>query len=140
MAKGCIIRQDIKAGTECEEGTAVAVVKSKGVEQIKVPDVSGKTQEDAEKIIRKAGLKAEAVTQYDNYVTKGLIISQSAPAGGKVDKGSLVTIYVSAGSRPVTRSYNSTKKASSANKSTSKKSTSTSKKKAGTKHAIGKKL
>ena len=48
ISKGRIISQDIKSGTNVENGSKVGVVVSKGAEQIKVPNVVGKRKKKAQ--------------------------------------------------------------------------------------------
>ena len=114
VKKGAVISQKPKAGTECEEGTVITVVLSKGIEQVKVPDVIGMSQEDAVAAIEKAKLQANVVSEYSSSVASGNICAQSVEANEKIDKNSTVTISVSIGARPTYHSSGgSSKKKSS---------------------------
>jgi len=65
---------------------------------VMVPDVSGKTQADATKVLEDAGLKAGAVTRQSNStVAADLVIGQQPAAGAHADKGSAVALTVSSG-------------------------------------------
>jgi len=71
--------------------------------QTYVPDVVGKTEEEAESILNKASLgfkvgKREA----SNTVPKGSVIKQSKEAGSVVDKNSKIEVTISEGPKEVT--------------------------------------
>jgi beta-lactam-binding protein with PASTA domain/predicted Ser/Thr protein kinase len=61
-----------------------------------VPTVFGKTQTQAETILREAGFEV-AVNLKPNDAPKGTVLEQDPTAGSKADKGSTVTITVSSG-------------------------------------------
>ena len=104
IGKGKVISQKPEPGTECEETQKISVVISKGVEQVTVPDVTGKSQEEAEKALETAKLKSETESVYSSDVESGYVVSQSEEAGESIDKNSTVTISVSIGPQPQ-RSY-----------------------------------
>lgn len=96
---GRIISQDPPAGEEVEEGTAVNIVVSLGVEEVIVPDLTNYQEKAAIE-----ALKAGEELEYDhtewensNEVPKGLVIRTEPAAGAKVPKGTPVVLYVSAG-------------------------------------------
>jgi len=100
VSKGCVISQDPDPGEKIEEGGEILVVKSRGIEQVEVPDVSGISSDEAEKKLKDAGLNAEIIQYYSNDVEVGLIIGQDVDPGAKIDKNSTVAIYVSIGPAP----------------------------------------
>lgn len=100
IKKGNVISQNVEAGKKIEEGNNIAVVISKGVEQVKVPDVEGKTLEEAKKLLKKAKLKVDSTSIYSDSVAEGKVISQSIKAGKTVDKNKTVTLTVSLGEKP----------------------------------------
>jgi beta-lactam-binding protein with PASTA domain len=65
-------------------------------EQVKVPDVTGRQQLQAEALLAKASLKPKAEKVRD-VATKGTVIRQDPSGGDEVDKSSTVTITVSNG-------------------------------------------
>lgn len=115
VKKNHIISQNPKNDTTVAEGEAVSVVVSKGVEQIKVPNVVGKSSAKAKSMLTKSGLSYKINREYSSSVKKGNIIHQSKKAGSKVDKHSTLTITISKGKKlvpktttpPTTPSYNS---------------------------------
>jgi serine/threonine-protein kinase len=91
--KGKVVSTDPSQGQTVADGTMVVVSYSDGKE--KVPDVVGKTQEEAETAIRDAGFEPRVFTTDDTTEPKGTVIDQ-APAKGKVlPEHSTVTIQVS---------------------------------------------
>lgn len=101
VKKGLIISQSLKKKDEVEEGSAITLVISQGAEQVKVPNLVGKTETKAEKALKKAGLSVGEVNRiYSDSVDSGDIISQRTDAGKSVDKGSSVSFTVSKGEEP----------------------------------------
>ena len=67
-------------------------------DQVKVPNVVGKTQDEAKKILNEAGLgykigKQEESTKYE----KGYVMAQDPEDGEKVDKNTQITLDISTG-------------------------------------------
>ena len=92
--KGCVISQDPKSETEVAPGTTVNAVVSLGpkpVEQVAVPNVDGDSWSEAKSEIQNAGLEAAKSGDEDGKVT-----SQDPAAGEKVDKGTTVTVTLTA--------------------------------------------
>lgn len=118
VAKGKVISQDKKAGEKIEEGNTISVVISKGVEQVKVPKVEGKTLEEAQKALKKAKLKVDSSRTYSSSVEEGKIISQSIASGTTVDKNTTVKVAISLGKEPEPEPvYRSTSSSSSSGSS-----------------------
>jgi beta-lactam-binding protein with PASTA domain len=67
---------------------------------VSVPQVTGKTQADAEAAISTAKLTSQAVQSYSATVAKGIVIQQWPPAGNKVAPGTPVALVVSMGPKP----------------------------------------
>jgi eukaryotic-like serine/threonine-protein kinase len=94
---GSVIATDPVAGTSLPPGTAVSLVVSKGVQPVDVPDVTGKSLDDAKKALEDAGLRAKVSHEkYNEQVNAGDVISQS-PKDGQAPKDSVVQLVVSLG-------------------------------------------
>lgn len=117
LTKNRIISQTPAAGEICEEGEAVTVVLSKGITQVEVPDVTGKTVDEAAAELESAGLKAVTVTTYSNSYSAGFICDQSVPAGEKTDIHSTITLYESVGAAPQAQKPKYTGSGNNGNKS-----------------------
>lgn len=125
LGKDLIISQDVEAGTDCEEGQVIKVVKSKGITQVEVPNVVGMSADDASSALDKAGFKVAVDEVYSNEAA-GTVTAQSVEGGKTADKGSTVTISKSIGPQPVSSGGGggSKKKKSSSKKKKSSSSSS----------------
>ena len=102
VEKGNVISQNPLGATTAAQGSDVTVVISSGtsVEQISMPDLTGKTEEEAKVVIEEEGLVIGTVSEEDSdTVDKGKVISQSPAAGGNVDKGTTVDLKISLGKK-----------------------------------------
>ena len=100
-AVGAVVSTDPAAGTRLRPDATVALVVSKGVELLAVPDVTGQTQAEAEKAISAAGLQARATQVFSDTVASGRVISQD-PKAGRAPRGSTIELQVSKGPDLVT--------------------------------------
>lgn len=99
VASGKVISQEPKAGEPVKKGATVILHVSQGKEAVAVPDVYNKPQEQATNELTQAGLVVSSVsTAYSDTVAEGNVIEQSIVANKYVDKGTNITIVVSAGS------------------------------------------
>ena len=98
VPSGQVYKQDPPAGTEVKRGDTVTYWVCSGVPQTTVPDLTGKTQSDAQLALADAKLVLGGVTQeVSDTVPAGSVIRQDPAAGQKVDEGSSVSIVVSSG-------------------------------------------
>jgi serine/threonine-protein kinase len=93
---GAVVATDPARGESLPPGTEVALVLSKGVEMLGVPDVQGATRGDAERAITQAGFAPKVTEAYSEDVAKGLVADQS-PSSGRAPRGSEVALEVSRG-------------------------------------------
>ncbi len=94
--KGTIILQRPAANKIVKAGRKIYIIVSSGVVQVEVPDVRHKTLDEARSILDRAGLQiGQILEDTTSDVPRGLITKQSLPANTKVDKGTLIDIYVS---------------------------------------------
>ena len=98
VKEGYIIRQSPVGGSVVNKGFTVTITISKGLEQVRVPTLSGQSQQNAEKELNRVGLILGNITSdYSGEVGVGDVISQDIPAGTMVDKGTAVSIVISLG-------------------------------------------
>ena len=95
--EGIVMSQSVKEGEKIEENGKVKLVISKGKEEVNVPDVVGKTLEEAKAALSAAGFEVDEDDEYDEEVEKDYIISQTPGGNTKAAKGSTVKIVVSRG-------------------------------------------
>ncbi len=91
---GYVISQETDPDTEVFAGDTVKIHVSTGVEKSTVPNVIGKTQEEAKKALEGAGLKVSVTTAEDSSKESGKVIKQSIDAGSTVERGTTITITV----------------------------------------------
>ena len=101
--KGKIMEQKTKANTKVAKNTTIKVVVSLGEEakKVSVPDVAGKSEAEAEKLLQDAGLSVQNEAKYDDNVEAGKVISTDPAAGTELTEGSKVIMYVSQGKEKV---------------------------------------
>lgn len=95
---GLIISQDPEAGARVEEGAAVNIVVSTGIEQVAVPDLTNMPEATAIEALRSTELEYDkTVDEFSAEIAKGLVIRTEPALGTQVPKGTRVTLFVSAG-------------------------------------------
>ena len=87
--------KEIAADTEIPAGTKIIIYVSMGIEQVEVPDLSGKTESEAKTAISNAKLKWKSTDKMsDSSKPNGVVVNQSISSGSMVDKDSEITITV----------------------------------------------
>jgi len=94
---GKIISQFPDAGEKLEKGKTVEVKVSRGEKKVEVPDLTGKTGEQAANILGKLGLEVGEITKEFSEFDEDAIISQDPKAGEKVMIGTPVDLVISRG-------------------------------------------
>ena len=96
--EGTFTKQSPKGGEHVASGTKVTVWFSVGPQSTRVPDVSGKSQEAARKILERAGFKIANVRVEDSSEVKKDHVTRTDPdADSSADKGTLITLYIASG-------------------------------------------
>ncbi|WP_293819127.1 Stk1 family PASTA domain-containing Ser/Thr kinase [uncultured Corynebacterium sp.] len=103
IARGKAIGTDPAANASVARGTEIKLLVSSGREITDVPDLTGKTTEEAVKLLKdaKLALNNEVQEEASDDVPKGKIITQTPPQGSQVSVGTKVTITVSTGPEDV---------------------------------------
>lgn len=97
IAKGFVVEQDHLPNESVKEDTIVGIIVSKGVEEFEVPNVVNYTYLEAEKKLVEQGFTVERILENDNQATIGNVFRQMPAAESMLQKGGIVTIYVSKG-------------------------------------------
>ncbi|BAW91897.1 serine/threonine protein kinase PknA [Actinomyces sp. Chiba101] len=98
IPSGRAVSTDPAVGTGAAPGSTVTVQYSLGTAMVEVPDVSGKTQEEARDALEKAGLKVGTSTSEDSAeVGKDKVIRTNPTADTTVQRGSSVALVLSTG-------------------------------------------
>ena len=90
------------AGTRQRHDDPVTVVLSKGPMPVSMPDVAGRTRDDAERALDDLRLHVTVTEKYSDTVAAGRVIESSVPADTQLHWGDDVTLTVSQGPRTVT--------------------------------------
>jgi serine/threonine-protein kinase len=108
---GSVLTQYPDADTSVDPSVKVKLTVAKGIEKVKIPEVSGKTADEAKKTLEAANLKlGQVISMPSADVPKDKVISTSPfKSGTEVDKGETVGLVVSAGP-PTTSDQNQPKK------------------------------
>ncbi|CAA9314322.1 MAG: Probable serine/threonine-protein kinase pknL [uncultured Frankineae bacterium] len=93
---GTVVRTDPEKGAALPPDTAVALVLSKGVEMLPVPDAQGAPRAEAEAAVTEAGFTPKVVEVFSEQVDRGRVADQS-PSSGTAARGSEVVLEVSKG-------------------------------------------
>ena len=96
-APGTVIRQDPAADADAIPGQTVNVFVAKATLTVVVPDVAGKSPDDANIDLRKIGFRVAIQQEASPTVPKGTVTRTEPAAAAKVDRGAAVVIFVSAG-------------------------------------------
>ncbi len=94
---GTVLKASVKEKIMLDKGTNVVLTVAEAAEGVQVPNVTGKSQTEAESVLTKEGFVVNVVESYDSSVEKGMVISQSPEAETKAPAGSNITIRVSQG-------------------------------------------
>jgi serine/threonine-protein kinase len=94
VPRGRVIETRPQPGTVVERGTRVAVIVSRGVEQVVAPDVTALDRAAAETALREAGLGVTVTEEETDAEAPGQVLRQDPAGGVRVDRGATVTVVV----------------------------------------------
>lgn len=95
---GTVLEQSIKAGEKVKKQTVIEVVICSGAEEVEVPDVSGKTQDEAWKILKDKGFTDyEVQMEYSDEYDNGEVIKTTPAAGETTTVDTKIVLVVSKG-------------------------------------------
>jgi serine/threonine-protein kinase len=102
VAAGAVISQDPGANESIATGSEVTLTVSTGPGALAVPDLAGKTLDDAIQIVTDLGLVPSPKQVENDTVAEGLVIATNPPAGTSTTSGTTIEIQVSATPRATT--------------------------------------
>jgi len=100
VANGTVAAQTPPGGVFAAKGAAVEITVSRGPappNSITIPNVSGRPQQDAARILTDAGLKVEVFEAYSETVPAGYVMGQAPSPGLQTPPGATIGIAVSQG-------------------------------------------
>lgn len=92
-----IMDQDPNHGEMVAKGDTVTVDISKGGERGVIPNLIGKSEEDAKKMIEDYGFELGTVKEKESHEEKGTVIEQDPSAGSEGKQGDTINITISDG-------------------------------------------
>jgi serine/threonine-protein kinase len=93
--EGEVIAQDPPGGSSVKTNTTVTIVVSTGAGTAIVPNVVGKSRDDARADLRTAGLDVLVVSRTTSDENEdGIVLDQSPSAGTRLQRGESVTVFV----------------------------------------------
>ena len=99
VEEGRVVDQTPDGNKEAREGSTVTLTLSKGpvpIDKTEVPNITGKTKEEAEALLADAGLKGEAHEEA-NDAEAGTVFKQGKNTGETVEEGTVIEYWVSTG-------------------------------------------
>ena len=101
---GKIMTQDptYRENYKIKEKSTINVIISKGTETTIVPELKGKTYDEALKLLEDAKLKAEKVEENSKTVEAGIVLSQETAAETVANAGDTIKVHVSLGIKQIT--------------------------------------
>lgn len=97
VEQGIVFEQDPPAGARVDARSEIRITVSAGRGEVEVPDVVGRTEAEAVRLLNTVDLESRTEERPDDSVPEGRVIITNPPRGSLVDKGSEVLIVVSSG-------------------------------------------
>ena len=94
VRSGRVIEASPSEGSTVRKGSTVTLVVSRGKQKVDVPDLVGKTREEAERLIRRAELEPAVTEREDADADPGTVLEQDPAAGTALAKGRTVELVV----------------------------------------------
>ncbi len=107
VAKGYVIYQSPGGGEKAPEGSTVVLNVSLGEAKVTMPNLIGRTEDEAVALLIEAGLSVGNVSEMNSdQIEEGLVCYQSYSYGVEVEKGTAVDLKLSMGPSLVTYKLN----------------------------------
>jgi beta-lactam-binding protein with PASTA domain/predicted Ser/Thr protein kinase len=93
VAEGQVIRTDPPAGQQAAPNATITLFVSSGRGQVAVPDVVGRTEDNARALLQ--GFEVQTTDEDTNDPNQdGRVLQQNPPGGAQVDEGSTITLVI----------------------------------------------
>ena len=94
VEKGRVISVSPNEGQKVDKGSSVTLVVSSGKTQVDVPNVVGKSFDEASSTLQAAGFKVTRKDKESDTEDPGTVLAQDPKGGGQVDSGSTIALTV----------------------------------------------
>ena len=98
---GLVISQRPAAGSFLSDGGKIRLVVSRGPPPVDVPEVAGRSSEEATRLLTDAGFVVDPRQEFDDSVPFDVVIGTDPPVGSKAAPESAIVLLVSKGPAPV---------------------------------------
>lgn len=99
-SEGMIFYQSVNYRTQVDEGTEIVLKVSTGPEKVPMPNLVGKTLEEAEATLNELGIVFQAVANYSGEYDFEIVYDQSVPEGEDVvTENTLTKVYLYYGAK-----------------------------------------
>ncbi|WP_060930026.1 Stk1 family PASTA domain-containing Ser/Thr kinase [Granulicoccus phenolivorans] len=99
---GAVISSDPAADTRLLRGSSVHLVVSRGPERFAMPEVAGKSRDEAQQALAGVNLKVGKVTEsWNAEVPAGKVVEASAAPGDQLKRDTAIDLTVSKGPQPI---------------------------------------
>ncbi len=100
VPEGYVISQDPPARRSVKQDRVIDLVLSKGVDEIEVPDLVGRSELESRIILNDADFEVDITHEYSENVESGYVIRQDPSKDFRLAKGDTVRLVISEGKRP----------------------------------------
>ena len=100
VPEGFVSRTDPAAGSRVFKNSVVTVFLSLGPKQLRVPEVSGLSADEAKKLLTDSGFVVGSSKNFFGEPSQGQVLGLFAPAGAILNQGSVIDIRISLGPLP----------------------------------------
>jgi eukaryotic-like serine/threonine-protein kinase len=94
VRSGRVIETAPPEGSTVRKGSTVTLIVSRGKQKVAVPDVTGRSRDEAEQLLRDAELESAVTERESADVDPGTVLEQNPGAGAQVPKGRTVELVV----------------------------------------------
>jgi eukaryotic-like serine/threonine-protein kinase len=102
VPKDRVLREDPQPGTKQKKDSTITLTVSDGPGSTVVPDVTNLTESKAKSVLKDAGFKTTTQKEPSDAIGVGRATRTSPSGGQQIERGTLVTIFVSSGPAKVT--------------------------------------
>jgi beta-lactam-binding protein with PASTA domain/serine/threonine protein kinase len=102
VSPGLVVGSEPAAGQVVRKFQTVSLAVSKGPELFPLPELTGKTLDEAKTALNRAGMALGQITEtYDETAAAGTVLGQAPPGGTPARHGTPVNLTVSKGPQPI---------------------------------------
>jgi beta-lactam-binding protein with PASTA domain len=94
VAEGRVISVSPPEGQKVDKGSSVTLVVSSGKPQVQVPNVVGKSFDEASSTLQAAGFKVTRSDEESTDKDPGTVLAQDPKSGARIDSGSTIALTV----------------------------------------------